>query len=33
MKRTFKDRAKRGRETNLRIELFDTEKGFVGEFE
>jgi hypothetical protein len=33
MKRTSKNRAKRGRETNLRIKLFDTEKGFIGEFE
>jgi hypothetical protein len=33
MKRTFKNRAKRSPETNLRIKLFDTEKGFVGEFE
>ena len=33
MKRTSKKRAKRGRETNLRIKLFDTEKGFIGEFE
>ena len=33
MKRTFKNREKQGRETNLWIKLFDTEKGFIGEFE
>ena len=33
MKRTFKNRAKRGRETSLWIKLFDTDKGFIGEFE
>ena len=33
MKRTFKNRAKRVRESNLRIKLCETEKGFVGEFE
>jgi len=33
MKRTFRNRAKRTRETNLRIKLFDAEKGFIGEFE
>jgi hypothetical protein len=33
MKRTFQNRAKRARETNLRIKLFDAEKGFIGEFE
>ena len=29
----MKHRAKRARETNLRIKLFDAEKGFIGEFE
>lgn len=33
MKRISKNRTKRDRETNLRIKLFDTEKGFIGEFE
>jgi hypothetical protein len=33
MKRTFQNRAKRARETNLRIKLFDADKGFIGEFE
>ena len=33
MKRTFQNRAKRVRETNLRIKLFDAKKGFIGEFE
>jgi hypothetical protein len=33
MKRTSQNRAKRAQETNLRIKLFDAEKGFIGEFE
>jgi hypothetical protein len=33
MKRTSRNRAKRAQETNLRIKLFDAEKGFIGEFE
>jgi hypothetical protein len=33
MKRTSHNRVKRARETNLRIKLFDAEKGFIGEFE
>ena len=33
MKRSSKKKAIRGRETTLRIKLFDTEKGFIGEFE
>ena len=33
MKRIFQNRAKRVRETNLRIKLFDVEEGFIGEFE
>jgi hypothetical protein len=29
----MKHRAKRARQINLRIKLFDAEKGFIGEFE
>jgi len=33
MKRTSQNRAKRAQETNLRIKLFDAEKGLIGELE